>query len=306
MVKMKNSLVSVVLVTRNRKKQALKAITSIYKQSYKPIELIMVENGSFDKTAEAVKKKYPKTKIIISRENIGAAAGRNLGLIDAIGKFILFMDDDAFADKLMIEELIKIIEKNPKIGIVQPKIYDMDKRKMLQGVGHGINLLTGRVFGIGVREEDCGQYDHLTDIPMVGCTWMVRRNVFSKIGKYDEDFFIPYEDSDFSIRARMAGFKIYFVPSAHVWHSNHQSSDMPIRLRWLGITNSERAYRVSRNKIIFMKKHAPFLNFLIFFFVFVPIYALLHTAIIISFKRLDILGNYWKGLISGCKYALIK
>lgn len=299
-------LVSVVLVTRNRNKEVLTAIASIYQQTYKPLEVILVENASLDKTSKIIKKRYPKTKIVISKTNIGAAGGRNLGLVYAKGKFILFMDDDAFAGKHMISELIKEIEKDSKIGIVQPKIYDKDKKNIIQGIGHGINLLTGRVFGIGVGENDHGQYDRVMDIPMVGCTWMVKKSVFNKIGKYDEDFFIPYEDSDFSIRARKAGFRVCFVPKALVWHSGYGNSDISPRLQWLGITTSERAYRISRNKIIFMKKHAPFPNLFIFLFFFTPVYTVLHSAIILLSKRFDILVDYWRGLLSGLKYVLTK
>lgn len=303
---MKKKLVSVVLVTRNRAKEVLKAITSIYQQNYQPKEVILVDNASLDNTSEIIKKKYPKIKILISKVNRGAAGGRNLGLASAKGEFVLFMDDDALADKCMISELIKVIEQDSRIGIVQPKIYDLDRKHILQGIGHGINLLTGRVFGIGVGEKDLGQYDKVTDIPMVGCAWMVRRKVFNKIGNYDEEFFIPYEDSDFSLRARKAFFRVCFVSKALIWHSSHDNSDIPARLRWLGITTSERAYRVSRNKIIFMKKHAPVLNLFIFLFLFTPIYTVLHSAIILLSRRFDILIYYWRGLIAGFWYVITK
>ncbi len=303
---MKKKLVSVVIVTRDRKKKGLKAIVSIYEQRYSPLEVILVDNASLDNTAEIIKRKYPKTIIVTSQTNIGGAGGRNLGLSYAKGKFVFFMDDDAFADIHALSELVKVIREDPKVGIVQPKIYYADKKNIIQGVGHGINLLTGRVFGIGVGERDHGQYEEIMDIPMVGCTWLVKKSVFQKIGTYDEDFFIPYEDSDFSIRAKKAGFRICFVPRAHVWHSSHKDSDISPKLRWLGITTAERAYRVSRNKIIFMKKHAPLLNLLIFLFLFNPIYAVLHSAIIILSKRFDILVNYWWGLIAGLWYVLIR
>lgn len=303
---MKKKLVSVVIVTRNRTKEALKAIASIYQQTYQPLEVILVDNASLDTTSKVIQKKYPKTKILISQINRGAAGGRNLGLYYAKGEFVFFMDDDAFADMYTISELIKVIKQDPRIGIVQPKIYDADKKNIIQGVGHGINLLTGRVFGIGVGERDYGQYEQIMDVPMVGCSWLVRKNVFNKIGNYDEDFFIPYEDSDFSLRAKKAGFRVCFMPKARVWHSGHQNSDIPPRLQWLGITNSERAYRISRNKIIFMKKHASLPNFLVFLFIFTPIYSVLHSAIIIMSKRFDILIKYWSGLLSGLLYVLTK
>lgn len=303
---MKKKLISVVVVTRNRSKEAFEAISSIYQQTYKPLEIILVDNASADKTTEIIKKKYPRTKIIRSQINTGGAGGRNLGLLNTKGSFILFMDDDAVADKHMIAELLRVMEEDSKVGIVQPKIYDKDSKNVIQGIGHGINLLTGRVFGIGVGAEDHGQYENVMDVPMVGCTWMVRRIVFNKVGSYDEDFFIPYEDSDFSLRTTKAGFRVCFVPNAKVWHSGHRNSDLPKRLQWLGITTPERAYRVSRNKIIFMKKHAPVVNLFIFLFVFTPIYTAIHTLLMLLSKRFDILGDYWRGLVSGLVYVLKK
>lgn len=303
---MNKKLVSVVIVTKDRPKEALKAVTSIYKQTYKPIEVVLVDNGSLNRVNNLIKKKYQKTSVLSTSINRGAAGGRNLGLLNTRGEFVFFMDDDAFADKHTISQLVKVAKQDPKIGIVAPKIYYADKKNVIQGIGHNISLLTGRIIGIGVVEQDFGQYEKITDIPMIGCAWMVKRSVFNKIGKYDEDFFIPYEDSDFSIRTRKAGFRICYVPKAHVWHSSHYNLDIPQNLRWLGITNAERAYRISRNKMIFMKKHANFLNLLIFLFIFTPIYAMVHSAIILLSRRLDVLSYYWRGLLSGFKYVLTK
>lgn len=176
---------------------------------------------------------------------------------------------------------------------------------MLQGVGHDINLLTGRVIGIGVHVKDKGQFENIMEIPMAGCTWMVKKEVFEKVGKYDEDFFIPYEDSDFSLRTRRKGYKIYYVPRAMIWHRGVKVTTVSPRLQWIGVTTSDRAYRVSRNKIIFMRKHATFINLLVFLFLFTPLYTLAHSAIMISSKRWDILFDYWRGLISGLKYVVL-
>ena len=299
-------LISVVVVTRNRKHDLLVCLEAIYAQNYKNIEIILVNNASTDSTSYIIRSKFPKITLINNSTNVGAAEGRNLGLNRSGGKYILFLDDDTKADPDMITNLKSVIESDSTIGIVQPKIYEMGKKKMLQGVGHGINLLTGRVYGIGVHIKDTGQFEQLMDIPMAGCTWMVKRKVFNKIGKYDKDFFIPYEDSDFSQRAREAGFRVCFVPSAVIYHRGVKTTTIDPHLEWIGVTTPERAYRVSRNKIMFMKKHAPALNLLIFLFIFTPVYALLHTMIIISSKRLDILIDYWKGLFSGFGYVLFK
>jgi len=300
-----NKLVSAVIVTRNRKEDLVDCIKSLFTSDYKNIEIIIVDNDS-DETVDSSwwNKKTLPIKIVKSQKNIGAAGGRNLGLKHAKGEYVLFMDDDAVADKHMVSALVETLS-NQKLhaGIGQPKIYDKDKKNELQGTGHGISLWTGRLYAWGVREEDKGQYDSLREIPMAGCIWMVKKEVFDKIGNYDEEYFIPYEDSDFSIRARNFGYKIYCVPQAKAWHRGKKTSFVHPAVEWLGITSAERSYRVSRNKIIFMSKHAGALRFLLFLLLFLPIYAVVHSVIILASKRIDILLNYWKGLASGLKYS---
>lgn len=302
----RNPRVSVVVVTRNRKDEALKCLKSIYNQIYKPFEVVLVNNASEDNTSEIIKEKYPDLILIESKINTGGAGGRNLGLKKTSGDYVLFMDDDAEAGRNMVKELLSVIQNNRKIGIVQPKIYLKDRRKVIQGVGHGVNLLTGRVYGIGVGETDTGQYDRNIEIPMAGCTWMVRREVFEKVGDYDEDYFIPYEDSDFSYRTREAGFIIMFSYKARVWHQGPKNTSVPESLQWIGITTPERAYRVARNKMIFMKKHASITNLFFFIIFFVPIYAFVHSIIIISTGKVNFLLDYWKGILAGYVYVLVK
>ncbi|MDP3758367.1 MAG: glycosyltransferase family 2 protein, partial [Candidatus Daviesbacteria bacterium] len=296
-------LVSVVIVSKDRKKDLIDCIDSYLRSSYIPLEIIVVDNGSKPPLATWFTKKYPSVKLIISEFNIGAAAGRNLGFKEAKGDYIIFTDDDAYADKDMVKNLVSVFEKNSKAGIVQPLVYDRENKQMLQGAGHDINLTTGRIWAAGVKVKDTGQYDGLREVPMCGCVWMVKRKVFDNIGDYDEDYFIPYEDSDFSIRARNAGFKLYCYSEAKTWHRGFKATFVHPFLEWLGITSPERAYRVARNKMIFMRKHSPLPNSLIFFFILMPAYVLVHCVIIVLARRFDILLKYFLGLISGTVYA---
>lgn len=303
---MKNKLVSVIIVTYNRKKDLIECIDSYYKSSYQPIEIIVLDNASDPAVKTYLLRKYPKVKIITSQQNLGAAEGRNRGLDSSKGDFVIFSDDDAYAEKDMVKNLVSVFEKNPQAGIVQPLVYDRENKQMLQGAGHDINLTTGRIWAAGVKVKDEGQYDGLREVPMCGCVWMVKREVFKKIGDYDEDYFIPYEDSDFSLRARKAGFKLYCYSEAKTYHRGHKSTFVHSWIEWLGITSPERAYRVARNKMIFMVKNSKFPNNLLFFGLFMPTYLILHSLIIILSGRLDLLIRYWRGVISGIWYGLRK
>lgn len=301
---MKPKLVSVVIVTKDRKKDLIDCVNSYLKCLYKPLEIIVVDNASKPPLVTWFSKKYEKVKLVTLEFNVGAAAGRNIGLKEAKGEYILFTDDDAYADQNMVKNLVSVFERNPQAGIVQPLVYDRENRKMLQGAGHDINLLTGRIWASGVKEKDVGQYDGIREVPMCGCVWMVKKEVFDRIGDYDEDYFIPYEDSDFSIRARKAGFKLYCNSEAKTYHRGLKATFVHPWIEWLGITSRERAYRVARNKIIFMRKHSHFPTNLVFFFVLLPVYALIHSLIILLARRFDIFLRYQMGLISGLTYAL--
>ena len=305
---MKNSfakgLVSVVIVTKDRKQDLIGCVNSYLKSSYNKLEIIVVDNASKPPLLTWFLKKYPNVKLITSHINVGAAEGRNLGFEKAIGEYILFTDDDAKADKNIVKFLLEAFKIKKDAGIIQPLVYDKQRPGLLQGAGYDIDLTTGRIKAQGVREKDRGQYEGLREVPMCGCVWMVKREVFDKIGNYDKEYFIPYEDCDFSIRARKAGYKLYCYSLAKTWHQGIKTSFIHPWIEWLGITSSHRAFRVVRNKMIFMRKHAPFPNNVVFFFIMLPSYVLVHTFIIIGARRFDILIRYWLGLISGIWYAL--
>jgi len=300
----KNNLVSVVIVTKDRKKELIECIDSCYQSSYSPLEIIVVDNGSKVSLKTWLLKKFPKIKLVALDKNIGAAGGRNRGLQEAEGDYVLFVDDDATIDKKMISELLHVFHTEKNAGVVQPIIYDKKNPKRLQGAGHAINLTTGRIIAWGAGEYDHEQYKGLRKVPMCGCVWMVKRKVFETIGTFDNDYFIPYEDSDFCLRAQKAGFDLYCYAEAKSWHPPHKITFLNPQLEWLGITSGERAYRTARNKIIFMRKHSPFPNNLIFFFIFFPIMTILHTSIILSTRRFYILSRYWSGVFSGLWYAI--
>lgn len=301
-----NRLVSVVIVTRNRKKDLLECVDSYRKSTYPKIEIIVVDNASNPAVAGWLSQKYKDVKLITSDKNIGAAGGRNLGIAHSRGEFILFSDDDAFADKEMVDNLVRAFEENKKAGIIQPLVYDKQKPNMLQGAGHDINLTTGRIKAWGVREIDGGQYEGLRKVPMAGCVWMVRRAVIQKIGLFDEEYFIPYEDCDFCSRAKRAGFEIYCYSPAKTWHLGLKSTYVHPWIEWLGITSGERSFRVARNKIIFMSKHSPFFSKAAFFVLFLPLYTLAHSIIILATGKLTLFKSYWRGLLSGLAYFLKK
>lgn len=277
--------VSVIIVTMNRKDDLKDCLASYKKQNYKPVEIIIVDN---------------------SKVNLGAAEGRNVGARKANGEYLLFSDDDVVADRNMVKNLVDFFESNTKAGVVQPLISEKGKPDVLQGAGHAINLWTGRITAWGAGEKNTGQYDAIRQVPLCGCIWMVRKDVFDQTGGYDDEYFIPYEDSDFCLRVSRLGYKNYCMGAATALHRGRKSTFVHPWVELIGITSPERAYRVARNKIIFISKHGSQIQNMVFMGLFLPAYITIHSFMIMVSGRLDILGKYWQGIFSGVAYFLTK
>lgn len=296
-------LASIIIVTRNREKVVLACLKSIFNMDYPNFEVILVDNASADNTIEQVKTKFPKVKIIKSEKNLGACGGKNLGQKEAKGEYLFFLDSDTIVDKKILTEMIKIAESEAKIGMVCPKMYYFDKKNIIWYAGAGINLLTSQAKNIGNHEEDQGQFDQVRETSFAPTAYLVKRIVAEKLKGHGEIFFMGYVDSDYGYRTREAGFKVMFCPKAKLWHRIKQEENVK-SIRALGYNLPLRAYYFARNRVVFMKSHAPRINFLIFMILFFPLMTIYITYKIISFKGWQFLKPHLEGSLDGLKYAL--
>lgn len=298
----KNKLrVAVIVVTRNRANVLKWCLNSLEKSTYKISEIVVVDNASNDKSVETVKKNFPRVKLVLQNENVGAAEGRNLGARVAKSELIYFLDDDAYIEPNTIKSAVETIASDENIAIVQSKVLSSINPKKILGIAHDINTTTSLITAYGINEIDRGQYSQVMDIPMVGTGWLVRLKVFNLAKGFDKKFFIPYEDSDISLRIRQMGYRIVFDPNSRIWHQELKPSDINPRIRFIGIVSPERALYVGRNKVYFMRKHSKGFSRIIFFVFLLPLFIIYHSLIIISSLRFDILKTYLRGIILGFK-----
>lgn len=220
-----DNLVVIIILNWNKRDEALQCLKNVFQLDYHPYEVVLVDNGSTDDSTEFISKTFPQVHLVKSPHNLGVAGGRNLGLEYALKQFsskaLLFLDNDILMNKDCLSKLVKSIDSDAKAGIATPKAYRMSTPKIIASAGGlGINFYTGTIYDIGGGEIDGGQYDEPRDVPScAGFTFLVRSGVFSRIKGFDNDF-NPYgwEDVDFSIRARKAGFSILYEPKAVVYH----------------------------------------------------------------------------------------
>lgn len=253
------------IVHYNNTTATINCLESLGKTVIQGFELgiLVIDNGS--KENFELKKKSDNTTIIRSDKNLGFSGGQNKGIqcaIDAGAEYVVVLNNDTVVDKDFIIELLRVCNTQKDISVVCPKIYyapgsefhkDRYKKEHLGKViwYAGARIDLENVVGVhfGVDAVDMGQFDETkeTDIA-TGCCMMVKREVFEKIGKFDERYFMYYEDADFSLRVKKAGYRIFFAPKAVIWHENASSG---------GGSGSElQDYYISRNRLLFGIKYA--------------------------------------------------
>lgn len=299
----KRNLVSVIITTRNRKEGISDCLKSVFEMGYPNFEVVVVDNGSTDGTVEAIRRRFPKVNVIASKENLGLNGGKNLGQKYAKGDYIFFLDSDTIVDKKCLSELIVIAESDREVGIVTPKMYYFDTPNIIWYAGSRVNLLTSQTKNLHANEEDRGQGDQVRETEFAPTAYLATRKVVDRLEGHNELLFMTYGDTDYGFRAKGAGFKVMFCPKAKLWHRINMEASFKT-IRGLGYNLPMRAYYFSRNRVIFMKRHTPKINFIPFMFLFFPALTLYFTYKIIRF------GGGWRflkphlqGSLDGLKYA---
>lgn len=288
--------ISIIIPTLNNWTTLKSCIVSIYKQTYKHLEIIVVDNASSDNTSENIKRVFPRIKLITLERNTGVTGGRNAGIgkVDKKSKYLLFFDHDMIADKNMLANLIDVAEMDKSYGIITPKIYYFADKKRIWAAGTNINLWTGQVLFRG--GQDKGQFERVEEVQVAPAAILVKRNVINLINEFDDRYFVTYEDTDFCFRAKENNFKTIYAPKAIAYHKiSPKVFDEQRRLL-------ERSFWIGRNRILFMGEHGK--NFY-FFLLILPFYILYFTKLSIEQRNFKGLTNYLNGVLSGIVEELI-
>ncbi|MDO8551665.1 MAG: glycosyltransferase [bacterium] len=253
--------VSVVFPTHNAEKIIRPILDSIQKQNYpkEKIEIIAVDNASSDKTVEIIKNKYPKVKLIQLNTNTGSAPPITIGAKEAKGDYVLATNDDVVFDKNFLLELVKLGQSDNRAGIITGKMMSQDKPPKPLFFGFKNNLYFGYY-----------PYDFSNKNKIRECDWaagachLIKKDLFKKIGYYDDDYIFCGDDYDACFQVRKLGYKILYNPKAIYYH----------RFNSLSRPSPSHLFAHYRGKIRFMLKNASFLQMLTFFpfqIIFIPL-----------------------------------
>lgn len=219
---MKDRMVSIIIVNWNGLKWLSDCFTSLYAQNYRNFEIIFVDNASIDGSVAWVRKHYPRTKIIINSTNLGFAGGNNVGYRKAVGRYVLFINNDTRVTNRFISELVHVVESDPEIAGVQSKILLMDKPDTYDSVGAFLTP-TGFLYHYGFGKKDEAKYDR--QIPLYtakGACMLFRKSVLDRISMngniFDPDYFAYFEETDMCHRVWLAGYRIVYAYRSVIYH----------------------------------------------------------------------------------------
>lgn len=223
-------MVSLIIVNMNGKELTVQCLSSIERiRTEVPCELIIVDNGSTDGSVECLRLNFQKHKIISLKNNYGFGYANNIGARIASGEYLLFLNNDTIITDDFITPLVRILENNPEIGIIGPKLLNIDRSFQLS-FGDSPSLInewkTRRL-----------QLKHLTPKNIIkngnnlgvkvdwisGAALMIRRSLFEKMNGFDERYFMYFEDSDLCLRAKKTGFSTYWFSEACLIHHKGKS-----------------------------------------------------------------------------------
>ena len=210
-------------------------------------EIILADNGSPGFDAEAIRQKYSSVTVLPFTENLGFAAGNNRAAESAKGEWLGFINPDAFADAGWLDAMRRAIAAHPYGRLFTSLQIDAADPSRLDGQGDGMTFF-GFPYRAGFGQPMPAHLDIRDAFSPCGAAMLIRRDLFERLGGFDERFFCYCEDADLGFRARLSGERCLFVPDAQVAHIGSAT---------LGARSDFALYHGYRNRIWLYVKNMP-------------------------------------------------
>jgi GT2 family glycosyltransferase len=218
-------IVSIVIVNYNGYEWLKLCLPSLINTNYPAYEIILVDNGSVDQSINYVKNNWQNSVNLIQlSSNFGFAEGCNIGVRQANGDVIAFLNNDMEVDSNWLRAAVESLLSDKRVAVVQPKIMQFNSREKIDCAGLSVDRF-GLCVQIGHGEVDNGQYNQLTEIWSSGGAMVLWKEILMKVGLFDDTFFMYYEDVDLCWRIKLAGFRILLAPSSMVYHAGSATAN---------------------------------------------------------------------------------
>lgn len=230
--------VAIIILNYNGKRDSIDCLESLGRMSNRNFnfEIMLVDNGSVDKSVEIISNKYPMVSLIENHDNIGFSAGNNIGIKKALengADLILLLNNDTIVHKDFLDELVVFAAANKKAGILGPALKFKKGFEVFYDLGGKLNSVFGRTTHQTVSLIS-GELPRRVDY-VSGACMLIKSEVTRKIGLLDEPYFFGFEDVEYCYLARKNGFEVYNVPSSVVEHKVSASlgHNSPLKIYYL-------------------------------------------------------------------------
>ncbi|NLF02268.1 MAG: glycosyltransferase family 2 protein [Anaerolineales bacterium] len=245
--------VTVIVLNWNGAQTTLDCLTTVCAQDYPRYTVAVVDNGSTDGSPVIIGSAFPQVELITLTRNVGLSEGYNAGLRWALEqgcRYVLLLNNDVALAGDMLRVLVEEAERDPQAGLVSPKIFlGPPPSDRLYWTGGWFTLNPFRAPTRGYRCRDRGCWEDVCEADLSANTAVLARvEMVQAVGLLDPDYFYMCEDFDWSLRARQAGFRVLFVPHAHVWHLESAT---------MGFLSPRMVYYYVRNMLLLSQRYLP-------------------------------------------------
>lgn len=284
--------VLVVIINWQQPEVTLECIRAVQAMSGPATDLLLIDNGSGDGSVARFEKTLPTVELLSLPENIGfaSAANHGLGRAAAAGySYALLLNNDAFPAPDMLERLLA--ETAVDVALLSPKIYYEFTPDHIWFAGAKRHPILLEMRQTGKGKVDSPAWSQTKDVDyLVGTGLLVNLSTVAEVSFFDENYFMYYEDLDWSIRLRQAGYRLRLVADAHLYHRVSLSSG--------GVDSPAQRYHLARSSILFFRRHAHLgMPWMIFLFRLGSALKMI-TRLLIR-RRLRVAVAYLRGLRDG-------
>ncbi|MCX6021813.1 MAG: glycosyltransferase family 2 protein [Chloroflexi bacterium] len=234
---------SVLIVCWNGLEHLRSCLPTVLSQDYPNFEVLLLDNASSDGSPEWVEQTYgDRVRLIRTGANLGYVGANNLGFTLATGEVLVVLTPDTQVAPGWLRGLVEAVTGDPTVGLATAKVCHFDRRDIINTCGNDIHM-TGMAFCRHL-DEPSASFNAPEDVSGVsGCSFALRRSLWQRIGGFDDLFFMYMEDTDLSLRVRLAGFRIVATPAATVYHK-YDINMRPAKYFWM-----------ERNRLVLLLKN---------------------------------------------------
>lgn len=253
------SSVAIIILNWNGYEHSRNCLDSLAKLNYSNYQVVLVDNASQDRSGVRLKEEFPWVVLLQNKQNLGFTGGNNVGISYALAQgytYVMLLNNDTLVDPDFLAPMVNLLASDAAIAVVQPLILLLEDHKKIWSAGGEFQSWLGISKTKGDR-EDLASYTFSPE-PLdwvTGCCMLLPSKVIQDLGPLQDSFFAYFEDVDWSLRIRKAGYKLLLSKESIIYHEGNASSKKHSKEGTLSPTVF---YLHARNQLFLIRRHLSF------------------------------------------------